>query len=83
MTILARSEKGREFFYIPSSAHAVAKKNAAAIRDILNVNNYQLLYGETWHVHDVDEYDTAYWHAQYQRFTLRDGVVHDRSRSVR
>ena len=83
MTILARSEKGREYLYIPSSARAVSSKNAATIRDILNANKYQLLYGETWHMHDVDEFDTAYWHAQYQRFTLRSGVVYDRSRSVR
>lgn len=80
MKIVARSEQGREFFYIPSSARAASAKNATVIRDLLNRSGYQLLAGEVWHIHDVDIYDSAYDYAQYQRFTIRSGKLYDTAR---
>ena len=80
MKIVARSEQGREFFYIPSSARAVSSKNATVILDLLNRSGYQLLAGEVWHIHDVGIYDSAYSYAQYQRFTIRSGKLYDTAR---
>lgn len=77
MKILARSEKNREYLYIPSSARAVSAKNAVTICDRLNAAGYKLLAGEIWHIHDVDQYDTAYYYARYQRFTIRSGKIYD------
>lgn len=80
MKIVARSEKGREFFYIPSSARSVPVSSALKICNALNAAGYQLLAGEVWHVHDVDIFDTAYDYAQFQKFFIRSGKLYDTAR---
>jgi len=79
MKVLARAEKGREFFYLASSAHAVPASRAEAIRDALNRSGYGLMAGEVWHLFDVGPYDTAYEYAQYQSFRIRSGKLYDKS----
>ena len=77
MYILAMSKKGQEYIYKPSTARKVS---AASKEKICNIcNEYQFLYtchpGYIWHVHQVDQYDTAFEYAQFQKFTIRKGVV--------
>ena len=77
MKILARTTPGREFMYSARSAHKVSARSADKICAI--VNEYKHLLGtpagECWHVYDVDQYDAAFQYAQYQAFTIRNGIV--------
>ena len=75
MKILAISQKGHEFLYNPKTAHRVPERSATTIRDICNEHGYQLKEGQVWHIHEIDQYDTAYDYAQRQRFSIRKGVV--------
>lgn len=75
MKVLAITKTGAEFFYNYKSAHEVSNASAERIKTVLNEHNFLLKDGETWYVYDVDQYDNAYDYAQYQKFTLRKGVV--------
>lgn len=75
MLVLAISTKGHEFFYDARTAHKVSKAAAEKIRDICNEYKFRLKDGETWFLHEVDQYDTAYEYAQFQKFTIRNGIV--------
>lgn len=77
MLILAKSCKGREFIYSPASARRVSARSAETIAHIVNGCGYQLKDGQVWHVHNVDQYDTAYEYAMCQQFRIRNGVVTD------
>ena len=75
MIVLAKAVLGHEFCYNAHSAHAVSKRSASKIRDVLNENKYLLKENEIWHIYDVDQYDNAYDFAATQKFTIRNGVV--------
>lgn len=75
MLVLAKSVKGKEYFYNPRSAHRVSARSAETIRDICNEYKFQLNDNETWHIHEIDKYDTAYNYAEFQQFTIRNGIV--------
>lgn len=81
MKILALTIRGREFMYNPKTAHKVSSNSAETICQI--VNRYKFMYNDnpgcTWHIYEVDKYDTAYTYAQYQDFTIRKGVVKART----
>lgn len=77
MLVLAKSIQGREYLYNPKSARAVSARSAETIKEIANHVRYLLKDGEVWHVHTVDRYDTAFQYAQFQRFTIRNGLVKD------
>lgn len=79
MKILAKAIKGQEFMYSIRSAHKVSARSATVILDIVNKYRFQLKDNEIWHIYDVDEYDTAYDVAQFQSFTIRNGVVSAKS----
>ena len=75
MKILAKSAKDHEFMYSAQSAHAVSENSAEKIRDILNEYKYKLDDHSIWFIHDVNCYDAAYDYAQFQKFTIRMGIV--------
>lgn len=81
MLVIAKSIKGKEFLYNPKSARKVSKASAEKICKI--VNEYKFLLGsnenEVWHIHEVFECDAAYNYAQFQSFTIRNGIVTARS----
>ena len=82
MLILAKTHAGTEFMYNAKSAHAVSKRSAEKILEIINKNAFQIdpAKGEKWFMYEVDHYDPApYTYAQYQRFTIRNGIVTARS----
>ena len=68
MTILAITRPGEEFLYKVATAHNVNQAKAKKIADMLNNAKYMLKDGEIWYPYEVDEYDTAYDFAQFQRF---------------
>lgn len=78
MLVIAKSLEGREYLYNPRSARAVSARSAKKILEVVNRYRYQLKDGETWYIHDVDQYDAAYDYAQYQAFRIRNGIVSDR-----
>lgn len=76
MKVLAKTIKGQEYMYNARSARQVSERSAKVILDI--VNEYRFLLNnenEIWHVYDVDRYDRAYDYAQFQKFTIRNGIV--------
>ena len=75
MLVVAMSCKDHEFLYKPSTAHKVSKASAQKICDILNQYKYRLVGNSVWHIHEVGMYEDAYDYAQYQRFTIRKGIV--------
>ena len=75
MKIIAKTRIGSEYIYSASSARKVSERSAEKILSIVNEYRFQLRDGETWHIYDVDQYDTAYDYAQYQAFTIRKGIV--------
>ena len=75
MVILAKAVKGKEYLYNPKSAHMVSKASADYILSVVNSYKYRLKDGETWHKYEIDEYDTAYYYAVEQHFSVRKGVV--------
>ena len=78
MLVVAKSQKGAEFLYAPESAHQVAKAHAAQVRDMLNFVGWELKEGETWFLHEVDQYDDAFCYASAQRFTWSKGALTER-----
>ena len=79
MFILAKSEKGKEFFYNAKSARKVSKASAKTICDALNKIGWNLKENEVWHIHEVDKYDIAYEYGMFQSFTIRNGVIKAKS----
>lgn len=77
MKILAKTHKGAEFMYSARSAHAVSERSAAKILEIINAHNFRIdpAKNETWHLYDVDQWDDAFYYAQGQKFTIRNGIV--------
>ena len=75
--VLAKSVKGHEFLYDARSARMVSDRSAERICEIANSVRYLLKDNEVWHVHEVDRYDRAYDYAQFQKFTIRNGLVKD------
>ena len=77
MTIIAKTRIGQEYMYIPRTARKVSKKSAHTICDIVNRYKYLLDtdIDECWHVYEISEYDAAFDFAQYQSFTMRNGIV--------
>lgn len=82
MTIIAKTKIGKEYLYIPRTARKVSKKSAQIICDIVNKYKYLLdtKPDECWHVYEIDEYSPAFDFAQYQSFTMRNGIVTARNR---
>ena len=81
MKILAKTHKGTEFVYSARSAHAVSERSAGKILEIINAHNYRINpeKNETWHAYEIDQYSPAYYAAQDQRFTIRNGIVKART----
>ena len=77
MKILAITTDGKEYMYNVKTARAVSDRSAARIAQIANENKYLLQPGQVWYCYDIDKYDSAYDVAQFQRFTIRKGVVSD------
>lgn len=75
MLVIAKSVKGREFLYNASSARAVSARSANKILSVLNEMKWRLSDDEVWHIHEVDQYDDAYYYAQRQAFKIRNGIV--------
>ena len=75
MLVIAKSVKGKEFLYKAETARKVSARSANTILSVLNEMRWRLKDNEVWHIHEVDEYDNAYWYAQRQAFTIRKGVV--------
>lgn len=75
MKVIAKSRKGAEFFYKAETARKVSERSAEKILIILNDMRWRLEDNEVWYIHEVDQYDKAYWYAQDQAFTIRNGVV--------
>ncbi len=77
MLVLAKSLKGRDFFYSPRSAHRVSKRSAKTIAGILNekvnvVDNFE------WTTHEVGYLSEAYAWAESQSFVIRKGIVSEK-----
>lgn len=79
MKILAITTAGREFMYNPKTARAVSNASAEKIAAVVNHYKYKLQPGQVWYCYDIDKYDTAFYYAQVQRFTIRKGIVSDRA----
>lgn len=76
MKVVALSVKGQEFLYKASTAHKVAEEKAQKVADALNEVKYKLDGNYVWYVHDVDQYDDAYYYAEAQRFTYgKNGAI--------
>lgn len=75
MKVIAKSRKGAEFFYKAETARKVSERSAEKILKVLNEMRWRLEDGEVWHIHEVDSYDNAYYYAQNQAFTIRNGIV--------
>lgn len=77
MLIIAKTVKGKEFMYSIKSARKVSKASAEKILAIVNAHKEILgaKEDEIFHIYEIDEYDTAYAYAQYQSFTIRNGIV--------
>lgn len=77
MIILAISPKDKHFIYDATTARKVSKKSADTILKI--VNEYEFLLschpGCEWYKYEVNEYDSGYHYAQFQSFTIRNGIV--------
>ena len=77
MLVAALSVKGQEFFYKANTARKVSRASGQKIVDI--ANECQFLFsaypGHVWYLHEVDQYDVAFDFAQYQKFTIRNGIV--------
>jgi len=78
MKVIAKSVKGQEFLYSAKSAHKVSEASAKYICKVLNEYKYKLNEDEVWYIHDVGMYDSAYDYAEFQRFTVRNGIVKER-----
>lgn len=79
MKVIAKSCKGKEFIYSAKSARKVSERSAEKILNVLNSVGWNLKDGEIWHIYDVDEYDNAFWYAERQAFTIRNGIVKART----
>ena len=77
MLIIAKGIKGAEFFYDATTAHKVSKASAEKICKIVNDYKYKLKADDKhiWHIYEVWDIDSAYDYAQYQSFSIRNGVV--------
>lgn len=77
MYILAITHPDTPYFFKSSSAHEVSKRSASVICRIVNENKEKLgtKADEVWHIYEIDKYDSAYYHAQFQKFTIRKGLV--------
>ena len=75
MKVIAKSVKGREFLYKADTARKVSNRSAETILKVLNEMKWRLNDNEVWYIHEVDEYDNAYYYAQRQAFTIRNGIV--------
>ena len=75
MKVIAKSIKGKEYFYKPETARKVSNRSAVTILNVLNEMKWRLEENEVWHIHEVDQYDNAYYYAQRQAFTIRNGIV--------
>lgn len=75
MFVIAKAVKEREYLYNYRTAHKVSAASAEKILAVLNEYKFRLKDGEVWHIYDVCRYDSAYDVAQYQKFTIRKGIV--------
>lgn len=77
MKVIAKTIQGREFIYNARTARKVSARSASVILEVVNHFKFQLdpEKNEIWHIYDVCELDNAYYYAQHQAFTIRNGVV--------
>ena len=77
MLVIAISCKGKEFMYKASTAHKVSKNSAKIICDICNRCGFMITDPdkETWFIHEIDRYDSAYTYYLLQEFKIRKGIV--------
>ena len=77
MLVLAKSLKGRDFYYSPRSAHRVSKRSAKTIAGILN-ENVNVVDNFEWTTHEVGCLSEAYAWSESQSFVIRKGIVTER-----
>ena len=77
MKVIAKTIIGHEYMYNARTARKVSARSAAVILEAVNQHKYLLntADNEIWHIYDVDEFDNAYYYAQRQSFTIRNGIV--------
>ena len=75
MLVIAKSKAGAEFLYKPETARKVSKSSAGKILEVVNEMKWRLDPGETWAIHEIDKYDSAFVYAERQAFTIRNGIV--------
>ena len=77
MLVLAMSKENSEFLYVARTARQVSRASAEKICKIANENKFlfSCYPGYVWHVHEVDQSDSAFDYAQSQKFTIRGGIV--------
>lgn len=77
MKVIAKTIIGREYMYNARTARKVSARSAAVILEAVNQHKYLLdtAENEIWHIYDVDEFDNAFYYAQSQSFTIRNGIV--------
>ena len=77
MKIIAKTVIEKEYMYSVKTARKVSSRSAEIILKV--VNEHKAILGanenEIFHIYDIDEYDTAYFYAQRQAFTIRNGIV--------
>ena len=78
MFVIAKSLKGAEYMYKAESAHKVSERSAKTILQVLNDKRWDLKENEVWAIHEVWNIDNAYYYAQDQKFTIRNGIVKKR-----
>lgn len=77
MLVLAKSLKGRDFYYSPRSAHRVSKRSANAIANILN-EKVNVIDNFEWTTHEVGYLSEAYAWGESQSFVIRKGIVSEK-----
>ena len=76
-TILALAVEGKEYMYYSRTARRVSKASAQKICDIVNKHKFlfECYPNCVWHIFEVDDYEPAFDIAEYQSFTIREGIV--------
>lgn len=82
-TIIAVTNRGREFAYSMPRAYRVSKKNADIICNTLNDVGYKLeSEREYWKVYHVDNYEIITSNAHFQAATIRNNKIKFENRGL-
>lgn len=67
--VIAKSIKGKEYFYSRKDCYSVSHKKARLVCDILNRLQWQLKDNEVWFIHEIDDTEYKYCNAAFQQLT--------------